>query len=388
MKRLFVLAALALVCAPSRGVTAQISSELTLPPNGNNQRAESSQWIGLIKVTIAYHSPRVHFPPTADRSGHIWGELVQYGFFDDGFGPSKASPWRAGANENTTITFSHDVKVEGRDLKAGTYALFLELEKDGPWTWILSNNSTGWGSYQYDAKNDALRVPVTPVDAPFTEFLTYGFDDRLPGSATAFLQWENKRIPLKIGVPNVNDLYIAQIRKDLQAWPGFNYQNWQRAAQFAVSNKIDLDEALVWANKAIYEPFRNAAAGSEDFSTLQTKASVLDALGRNAEADTTMDRALHEPGTAAPSVHSYAMSMLARGRKDRAMAVFKLNRQQHPEEKFWTYLGLARGYTAMGDKRSAIVNWEIALKNVPPSLAPNVPAFQKALQALKEGQGP
>ena len=147
-------------------------------------------------------------------------------------------PWRAGANENTTITFSHDVKIEGQILKAGTYALFLDLEKSGPSNWILSNHSTGWGSYQYDPKNDALRVPVNAQAAPYTEFLTYAFDERRPSSAVAFLQWENKRFNLKIDVPNVNELYVAQIRKDLQGWPGFNYNNWQNAAQFCTSNKI------------------------------------------------------------------------------------------------------------------------------------------------------
>src|SRR6185295_6618631 len=107
----------------------------------------------------------------------------------------------------------------------------------------------------------------------------------LPNSAVAYLQWENKRIPFRIDVPNVNELYIAQMRRDLQAWAGFNYQNWQSAAQFAVANNLDLEEALVWANKAIEEPFRNAAAGRADFSTYSTKASVLRALGRDMDAD-------------------------------------------------------------------------------------------------------
>src|SRR5262249_28025965 len=193
---------------------AQVNSEISLPPDGNNQRAEISQWIGLVKITIAYHSPNVHGRGT-DRTGHIWGELVQYGFFDEGFGPSHATPWRAGANENTTITFSHDVKIEGKDLKAGTYGLFLKLEKEGPWMWIFSNQSNGWGSFQYDSKYDALRVEVNPQDVVYTEFLTYGFDERRPDSAIAYLQWEKKRIPFKIEVPNINHLYVDQMRRDL-----------------------------------------------------------------------------------------------------------------------------------------------------------------------------
>jgi tetratricopeptide (TPR) repeat protein len=380
---LLVLAAAAL---PLRAAPAQQNSEIALPPNGNNQRAEISQWIGLVKITIGYHSPRVHFPETEDRTGHIWGDLVHYGFFDDGFGPSHATPWRAGANESTTITLSHDVKVEGKDLQAGTYALFLAIAPTGPWTWVFSRAAVGWGGYQYDPKDDALRVSVTPQDAPFTEFLTYGFDDRLPNSATAYLQWEKKRIPLRIEVPNINELYVTQMRQDLRTWAGFNYQNWQAAAAFAASTHVNLEEALVWADKAITDPFRGAAAGHEDFSTLQTKASVLQALGRDTDADTLIDRALRLPGTDAQVIQQYGRTLLATGRKERAMEIFKVNRRQHPEEKFWTYLGLARGYTAVGDRKNAIANWEIVLRNIPSNLVANVPAFQKTLQDLKSGR--
>jgi len=362
---------------------AQIHSEIALPPNGDNQRAEVSQWIGLVKITIAYHSPRVHFPPPNDRTGHIWGELVKYGLFDDGFGPAAATPWRAGANETTTISFSHDVKIEGREIKAGTYALFLELQKEGPWTWIFNTQADGWGSFQYDSSKDVLRVPVSPQPAPFTEFLTYGFDDRLPNSAVAYLSWEQKRIAFRIDVPDVNELYVAQIRKDLQAWPGFNYQNWASAALFAANNRIDLDDALTWANRAIYEPFRGAVVGVMSFSTLQVKATVLDAMGRTADADTTMDRAVRLPGTSAREIYQYGASLLRTGRTARAMAMFTLNRERHSDDKFWTSLGLARGYAASGDKPSAIANWEIVLRNVPAAQRGSIPAFEKALQTLK-----
>ena len=366
---------------------AQIHSEIALPPNGDNQRAEVSQWIGLVKVTIAYHSPRVHFPPTNDRTGHIWGELVKYGLFDDGFGPVTATPWRAGANETTTISFSHNVNIDGKEIKAGTYALFLELQKDGPWTWIFNTQADGWGSFQYDSSKDVLRVAVTPQSAPFTEFLTYDFDDRLPNSAVAYLHWEQKRIAFKIDVPDVNALYVAQMRKDLEAWPGFNYQNWAAAALFAANNKIDLGDALTWANRAIYEPFRGAVTGVMSFSTLQVKATVLEAMGRASDADTTMDRAIRLAGTSAREIYQYGAVLLRSGRTPRALATFKLNRDRHPEERFWTSLGLARGYAASGDKPNAIANWEIVLRNVPPAQKGSIPAFEKALQTLKGSGG-
>jgi len=362
---------------------AQELSELSLPPNGMNQQAEVSQWIGLVKVTIAYHSPNVHGPAGRDRTGHIWGELVKYGLFDDGFGPAKAAPWRAGANETTTVSFSHDVKIGGRDVRAGTYGLFLEIQPSGPWTWILSTQ-TGWGAYQYDSKYDVVHVAATPEPAPYTEFLTYGFDDRRLDSAVAFLQWEKQHVALKIEVPNSLQLYVDQMRKDLLGWPGFNYQNWQNAAQFCADNHINLDEALVWADKAINEPFRNAAQGRKDFYTLKTKAAVLHAMKRDADADRVMDEAIAMTDAPVMGIHQYGTALIAAGNKDKAMTIFRMNRERHPEEKFVTYVGLARGYTALGDTKNAIANWEIALKNIPDSQKTNLPVYEQALKALKE----
>jgi hypothetical protein len=371
-----------LFCSLFKIAPAQESAELAQPPNGDNQKAETSQWIGPVKVTITYHSPRVHFQGK-ERTGHIWGELIPFGFFDEGFGPSRSTPWRTGANETTRISFSHGVKVEGKDVHAGTYGLFLVLDKGGPWTWILSKDFSGWGSFQYDEKADVLRVPVRAMDAPFTEFLTYGFDERLPGSAVAYLQWENKRVPMKIELPNVNEVWVAEMRRQLLSWPGFNYRSWQQAAQFCADNKVNLPEALVWADKAIKEPFRNAVRGKESFATLHTKADVLWAMERDNEAEATMDKALRLPETDVGQVHQYAMKLLKSGKKEKAMEVFKLNMQQHPEEKFTTYAGLARGYTALGDKENAIKNWETALQNLPETQQPNLPVYQKALQDLK-----
>jgi hypothetical protein len=381
MKRVLLLAAVFGACVLAR---AQVLSELSMPPNGDNQRAQVTQWIGPVKVAIEYHSPNVHGGGGADRTGHIWGELVRYGFFDEGFGPSRATPWRVGANESTLITLSHDVKVDGRDLKAGTYALFLDVEKEGPWTWIFSTNP-GWGSYQYDPKYDALRVQSLAQTAPYTEFMTFNFEERRPDSATAVLQWETKRVAFKIQVPNVNELYVAEMRRDLMGWPGFNPQNWQNAAQFCATHKINLEEALVWANRAIDEPFRGAALGQRDFSTLRTKANVLEAMNRNAEADAIMEQAIKLPATNAFEINSYGRSLLAAGKKEKAMQMFQYNRERFPEDQFVPFVGLARGYTAMGDKAKAIESWETALKHVPENLKANIPVIQKALEKLRSG---
>jgi tetratricopeptide (TPR) repeat protein len=375
MKKILTAALLMLSLAAS----AQV---ITLPPSGENQKSSVTQWIGLASVTINYSSPDVHGPSGEDRKGHIWGELVHYGFIDQGWAKSKSAPWRAGANENTTISFSHDVLVNGQKLKAGTYGLFLDVEKEGPWKWIFSTNTTSWGSYYYDPKEDALRVDTKPEDAPYTEWLTYGFDDRRQQSAIAYLQWENKRIPMKIEVPNGLELYLDKIRYELNGTTtGFRYQGYMEAAQFCAQNKINLQEALMWADSAISQPF----FGRENFSTLQAKAQVLMAMGKEADADAVMSKAIKHPTASMIEVHQYGRSLLNAGKNEKAMEVFKLNQKLHPEEKFTTYAGLARGYTAIGDKKNAIKNWEIAIKNLPANQQRNLPYYEGELKRLKGG---
>ena len=131
---------------------------MTLPPSGDNNRNVITQYIGsLVSVTITYNSPNVTGPNGEDRKGKIWGELVPYGFVDQGFGTSKAAPWRAGSNQNTTITFSHDVLVQGKPLKAGTYGFFISPQQNAPWMLIFSKNYTSWGSFFYN-ENEQLSI--------------------------------------------------------------------------------------------------------------------------------------------------------------------------------------------------------------------------------------
>jgi tetratricopeptide (TPR) repeat protein len=374
MKKILAIAILCLVAG--RGY----SQGLTLPPSGDNQKSSVTQWIGPVAVTINYSSPNVHAPNGDDRTGHIWGEPAHYGFIDQGFGSSKAAPWRAGANENTTVSFSHDVKVNGKDLKAGTYGLFLAVEKDAPWTWIFSNNSASWGSYFYSEKEDALRVQTTPIDAAYTEYLTFGFADREANTTNAYLQWEKKRIDFKVEVPNINELYVGIMRNELRNDIGFDYRNFQLAAQFCAQRKINLEEALTWADNAINPP-----VGREEFSTLQSKAAVLSALKRDAEAESVMAKAIAHQTATVQAIHQYGRSLLADGKKEKALEVFKLNRQRNPTDTFTTFVGLARGYAAVGDNKTAIKNWELAIKNLPENQKANLALYEAELKKLKGG---
>lgn len=375
MKKTFTLLLLSIT-------TLGWSQGLTTPPSGDNQKSKVTQFIGPVEVSILYSSPDVHGPNGEDRTGKIWGEVAHFGYIDQGFGPSKAAPWRAGANENTVFTVSHDVTIEGKPLKAGTYGLFLAVSKDGPYTWIFSKNSTSWGSYFYDAKEDALRVDVTPLDAPYKEWLTYGFEDKLPNSAKAYLRWEKKRIPFTIEVPTINEIYASIMREELRGATGFTQQNWLTAAQFCAQNKVNLQEALTWVDMSVSNPF----IGVENFGTHQTRSMILQALGREADASAEMDKAIKDPAATVQEIHQYGRSLLAAQKKEKAMEVFKYNAQTHPEDKFTPNVGLARGYAASGDKKNAIKYWELAIKNLPESQKQNLPQYQAEIDKLKTGK--
>ncbi len=222
---------------------------ITLPPSGDNQRSEVIQQIGLVRASIEYSSPDVHGPTGEDRRGKIWGTLVPWGIHDLGFNNAKG-PWRAGANENTVFSVSHDVKIEGQPLPAGRYGLHM-LAGESEWTIIFSKNSTSWGSFTYNPAEDALRVTVKPAKSAYHEWLTYDFIDRKPDRATVALMWEELSVPFTISVDNISTLYVDNIRRELRSAPGFNWQQWDLAAQYCLIANTNLNEALTWSENAI-----------------------------------------------------------------------------------------------------------------------------------------
>ncbi|NBP69284.1 MAG: DUF2911 domain-containing protein [Cytophagia bacterium] len=355
-------------------------AQLPLPPSGDNQKSVVSQMIGLVTVSVTYSSPDVHGPNGEDRKGKIWGEVVHYGFIDQGFGTSKAAPWRAGANENTLITFSHDVNLNGTVVAAGTYSLFIDVQKEGEWIWIINKDVNSWGSYFYDAKKDVVRVKATPEEAAYTEWLTYGFENRKRNTTTLYLQWENKKVALPISVPNTNDLYITAIENTLQGTTtGFAHESYVQAAQFCMQNNVQLEKGLQWIEYGLTDPF----VGRENFDALAVKAQLLSALKRESEADAVMSKAIIHPTASIQNVHQYGRSLLAAGKNEKALEVFKLNAKNHPEDKFTVNVGLARGYTAIGDKKNAIKHWELAIKNLPEAQKQNLSFYEGELKKLK-----
>ena len=347
-------------------------SQLTTAPDGGNKKAAVSEQIGITDVTIRYNRPAVK-----GREGKVWGQLVGYGFNDLGFGTSKAAPWRAGANENTIIEFSTDVSVEGKHLAAGTYGFHIAVDPV-ECTLIFSKNSTAWGSFFYDEKEDALRVKVKPVKTDKSvEWLKYEFMEETASSAVIALLWEQWKIPFRVEVDAVNT-QLASFRHELQSDKGFTWNPWVQAALFCVQNNTNLDEALVWAETAVSKPY----ISDRNFNTLSAKAQVLSKLNRPAEADAVMKEAL--PLGKMNEVHGYARQLLAQKKNKEAFDAFKLNFDRHPGE-FTTSLGMARGYSALADYRKALPFAQKALAKAPDKgNKDNVERLIKQLEAGKD----
>ncbi len=347
-------------------------SQITLPPSGNNQKSEVSQYLGLVKVTITYSSPDV-------GGRKIWGELVPYGMANLGIFKSteqNPSPWRAGANENTTISFSHDVEIEGKPLKAGLYGLHM-IPGNSEFIVIFSNTTTAWGSFYYVPSEDALRVPVKPVPCEFNEFLTYEFTDRLQNSATARLKWAELAVPFKISVPNGDDLYIQKLRKDLVGPLGFNWLNVVAAANFCTTKKLNLEEALGWVQSLIDRNIKY-------FPIYNSKGNVLAAMGKQAEADAVMLEAINLPDANPAQITNYGRSLIGQKRNKEALAVFQAGDKKFPGNSI-TLLGLARGYSAMGDHKQALKYAQAALKAE--SNAATKTSIEGMIKKLEKGEG-
>ncbi len=325
-----------------------LSAQLTMPPHGGNKKASVSERIGITDITINYDRPGVK-----GREGKIWNGLVHSGFKDLGFGTSKAAPWRAGANENTTITFTTDVKIEGKEIKAGTYGLFVAMATSEA-TLIFSNNHSSWGSFYYDPKEDALRITVKTVPlAESVERLKFEFTDETENGATVALMWEKLKIPFKIEVDYVKT-QMASFRNELRGNKGLNAESWQQAAQFANDHNVNLEEALEWSDRSLTGVF----IGEKTFKNYATKAEILNRLGKTKEADEAMKSAMSLANM--EELHQYGRHLLQQKKFKEALEIFKANFQKNGNT-YTTYIGLARGYAGVGDYATALKNANLGL---------------------------
>jgi tetratricopeptide (TPR) repeat protein len=321
-------AALALValCATVRPVAAQ-GPPLTLPQP--SPAATITQQIGVTDITIAYHRPAVN-------KREVWGKLVPYD-----------QVWRAGANENTTITFSSDVTVGGQKIAAGSYGLHM-IPSAKDWTVILSRESHAWGSFFYDQKDDAARITVTPRASEHVERLAYTFDDPSDQAVTATLRWEKLAVPVTIEV-ETPAVVASSLRTQLKGLQGFFWQPFAQAATYCANHGVNLEEAQAWADRAVKL--------NENFTTLRAQALVAEKRGDSARAQQLRDKSLTLATEA--DMNAYGYQLLGAGKTQEAITVFRQNVEKYPAS--WnTYDSLAEGLAAAGQKAEAIAQYQKA----------------------------
>lgn len=292
------------------------------------------QRVGVSNVTIHYHRPSVN-------NREVWGGLVPYG-----------AVWRAGANDNTTITFEDPVTVEGKALAAGTYGLHM-IPTEDDWTVIFSDTSTAWGSFSYDEAEDALRITVRPEKAPYAEQLDYAFEDVTDDGAVAVLHWEELKVPFEIAF-DTHALALADIRDQLRHLPRFNWQGWASAAGYLVAEDIEHEQALEWIDRSIQM--------DENGQNLGLKVRLLNQLDRGDEARETLAHALEVSNEAQTNQLGYAF--LFNGDADTAIEVFQKNVDDHPES--WNvYDSLGEAYANKGEPARARELYQKALSMAP-----------------------
>jgi hypothetical protein len=318
-----------------------------------SQHALVSQRIGITDITINYHRPLAN-------GRQIWGKVAPYG-----------QVWRAGANENTTITFTDPVTIEGQALEKGTYGLHM-IPDEKEWTVIFSKNAGAWGSFTYKQEEDALRVKVKPQAADLHDALTYDFDDVKPDSTVVTMRWEKVAVPFKVAV-NVNDIVVASLHQQLHGLNQYYWDTWDDAAGYLLANKIDLDEALKDEDQSIQV--------EERYDNLMNKSKILTALGRNDEASKFRAKALDMANPL--QLYVYARQLQRDKKQDEALTFYRSTAKKFPD--YWTtHLGLARLYCAQGDFDNAVKEINLSMTGAPEPNKTALEGLAKRLQAKED----
>jgi len=315
-----------------------------------SQHAVVTQRIGITDITIDYSRPLVN-------GRQIWAQVVPYGHV-----------WRVGANENTTITFSDPVTIEGQPLDKGAYGLYA-IPGENQWTVIFSKTSAAWGLV-YKQEDDALRVTVKPQTAEFHEALAYDFDEVKPGSTAVTMRWDKIAVPFKVEV-KVNDIVEAGLQRQMHGIAQFYWESWNDAAGYLLPNKMNLDEALKDEEQSIQL--------EERFDNLIDKSRILDAMGRKDAATEFRNKALDRAN--ALQLYSYGRQLQGDKKQEEAFAVYRSNAKKYPD--FWlSHMGLARVYSGQGKFDEAAKEAQMALVGVPDDAnKANIQTYVKRLQS-------
>ncbi|KPM46676.1 DUF2911 domain-containing protein [Jiulongibacter sediminis] len=345
------------------GISAAFSQIWYLPDNV--QPAKVAQTVGVTEIMISYSRPAVN-------KRTVWGDLVPFGLMNNPFPEGEKRPWVAGGNEATSISFSDDVKIEGKNLAAGTYGLYMIIHEDQKATVIFNKNHTAWDTFFYDESQDVLRVEVTTKKVEHKEFLTYEFIDLDRTSTTAALSWSDKLIPFKIEV-DVDAVVMAKIEEELKTVRGFSRETWEDAAWYASLRAGNHDKALEWIEVPISG---NRRFAKKTFRSLFLKSRILEAKGDSTKALAVIEEII--PIADNSELNQLGYEMLRRGDTAKAVEIFELNANKHPDDPN-VHDSLGEGYMNNGQKEKAIKSFKKSLSMNPPD---NVK--ENSIKLLKE----
>jgi tetratricopeptide (TPR) repeat protein len=346
---------------------------MRLPDGNTNYKCKTGRLVGATNIDISWNAPGVK-----GREGKIWGtDVAPYGFTVLGFGSNTASPWRAGADECTNISFSTDVMINGKTLAAGKYAFFVALYPDSS-VLIFNKNVNEWGSYFYKSELDVLRVTTFQQkdQKESKERLEYNFSKQTNNSLEVSLDWERWRIPFKVEV-DLTATTLAYIRSQMSGAAGFDPPSLESAATWCLQNNVNTEEALNWINSAT-DP---NLGGVQSFKTLSVKAGLLEKLNRKEEAAKMMTAAFEKATVS--DIHNYGRQLLSQNKVKEAVEIFEMNYKKF--NGAWpTSAGLMRGYSAQGDLKKAL---EYANKAVNDAPTPEVKKIMvAAVETLSKGK--
>lgn len=342
-------------------------------PQNTNFPSSVGRSVGVTDIEIKWNAPGVK-----GREGKIWGtDIAPFGFTVLGYGSNVESPWRAGADENTTISFSTDVRINEKALAAGKYGFHIALYADSV-VLIFNKNTIGWGSYFYDKQLDQLRVTARQIknQAQSTERLNYIFENQTSSSVDVALLWEYWKIPFKIEVDSKANT-LAYIKTQMTGELAFDPPSLLAAANWCLRNDINHEQALAWANAAT-DP---SLGGISNFSALSLKANLLEKLGRKSEGEAMLDNAIAK--ASAMELHGYGRQLLAAKKTDEALKVFEENYKKN-NGSWPTTAGLMRAYSAKGDLKKALSFAKQALAHVPDE--GNKRIIEAAIKTLESGK--
>jgi tetratricopeptide (TPR) repeat protein len=327
------------------------SALLDLPRKSQN--AEVSQTIGITNVTVKYSRPLVN-------GRKVFGGLVPYG-----------DVWRAGANENTVITFADPVSIEGKSLDKGTYGLFM-IPTEDQWTIIFSKISSAWGAFTYKQDEDVLRVTVKPAASDFQDALIYEFDDLKPDSAVVTLRWDKLAVPFKVSV-NVQQVVEQSLAKQFRGIVQYTWVSYDDAANYLLDAKTDLPEGLKYADLSI--------GAEERYDNLMTKSRILAAIGKPDEAKSFTAQALAKAD--AGQSYQYARQLQRDGKQDEAFAIFRGIVKKYPTNLF-AYAGLSRIAVGAGNYDEAVKEMKLAKEAAPDNAKSQIQGLISRLEAKQD----